>query len=834
MDFQLRISDNLNEVAQRLGALGKQLQSTFSKSGQAVQPLKQSLSQLNTQLDSLKQTRTLSVDSKQIKQLNKEISGTELQIKRLEKSFEPLSTRLSEVGQKLSIGLTAPILAFGVSSLKTAGNFEAAMNRVAAKSQATSEEMRQLNQLAKNLGATTQFSATEAASGLEFLAQAGFNAKQQLQALPGVLNLAAAGNVDLGRASDIATNVLSQFRLTAGDTSKVVDVLAKATISSNTNLEQLADAMNYLGPTAAALGVTLEDAAAVVEIMSNNGLQGSLGTRALGTALTRLTKPTKQMSEVMTALNLEFFDSQGKFIGVEKTIALLENRMQGMTQKQKASTIATLFGAEAFQEFNILLAEGSQKIGKLSADLQNAGGTAERVAKTNMAGFNGALKDLGSAFEGVQIAIANSGILEFATKLIGKATEMVRAFTTLNPKLLQVITIMGGLAAAIGPVLLIVGKLIPVFKGVALAMSVAALKVIAITAVVGGLIVVVKAIYDSWEPVSAFFKRLWAGVQIQFSTSILALINSVEGLTKPLGITFDGAEATLKGFIKSAVDTLNTTPPVTFSAALGSVGDNIKNTFVSLKEAVTGSLDATNDALITKGNEIVGNAQNLGNGLGGALNMGVQRPDAEGAAPQAIAPIEIPLLPKLPEDLSGFMEQIQPLIDKTSELGEALKKPNEALQTFGQNMANSFGQAVQAVASGASSIKDAIRGIIKALISQGVAAVISNTLKNSSISGPFAVALAGGAGVAAGALFDKLIPKFATGGFHQGGLRIVGERGPELEATGASRIVPNNRLADMLGGGGASRQELFGTISISGEQLQILLNNNENRNEFVL
>ncbi len=829
MDFQLNISDNLKEVTTKLGELGERLKKTFNNSAQATKPLANSLSDLGSKLDALKKTRSLSVDSNQIKQLSKEIAKTEQQVRKMERSFEPLSKRLTGLGQTLSVSLTAPLVAFGVASLRTAGNFEAAMKRVEAKSQATSAEIAQLTSLAKRLGATTQFSATEAANGLEFLAQAGFNAKQQLQALPSVLNLAAAGNVDLGRASDIATDILSQFRLTAADTGRVVDVLAKATVSSNTNLDQLADAMNYLGPTAAAFGVTLEDAAAVVEVMANNGLKGSLGTRALGTALTRLTKPTAAMSEVMSKLSLEFFDSQGKFIGVEKTIALLENRMEGMTQKQQANTLATLFGAEAFQEFNILLATGSKKIGQLSGDLEKAGGTAAAIAAKNMEGLNGALKGLSSAFEAVQLALANSGLLEFFTALVTKATELLRSLSTLNPKLVQIIAIMGTLAAAIGPVLLVVGKLIPIFRGVALAISIAAIKIIAIVAVVGGLILVAKAIYDSWEPVSVFFKRFWAGLQIQFSVAIASLISSVEGLTKPFGITFDGAKEALKGFMSDALETLRTTPPVTFTAALGSVADNIKNTFVGLKNSVFDSIEGTNEVIKKGGESLVENTKTLGTGISGAL----QRPDAEGEAPQAVQALEIPLLPKLPEDLTPFMKQLQPLIDKTGELGEALQKPNEALAAFGQNIASSFSQAVQSVASGAATIKDAIRGIIKALISQGIAAAISNSLKSANVTGPFAVALAGAAGVGAGALFEKLIPKFATGGNHLGGLRIVGERGPELEATGASRIVPNNRLADMLGGGG-SKQEIFGSISISGEQLQILLNNNANRNDFVI
>ncbi len=298
-------------------------------------------------------------------------------------------------------GLTLTTGALAAGLVGTGASFEKSMSNVQALSNATKSEMVGLTKAARDAGATTAFTASESADAMGYLALAGYKAKEQIQALPSTLNLAAAGSLGLARSADIATNILSQYRMKAKDTNIVVDQLAFTQSRFNTNIEEAADAMNYFGPTAAALKISLSESNATIGLLANNGLKGSLATRALGTSIVRLTKPTKEMNAVMKNLGLDFFDAKGHFVGMAGMIEQVNAKTQGMTDKQKQGAIATLFGAEAIQEMNILLSEGADKIRYWTGELDNAKGTAQRMADTkldNLAGDFQILKSTSQEF----------------------------------------------------------------------------------------------------------------------------------------------------------------------------------------------------------------------------------------------------------------------------------------------------------------------------------------------------------------------------------------------------------------------------------------------------
>jgi TP901 family phage tail tape measure protein len=183
-------------------------------------------------------------------------SRTTASANRMAQDWKKVGEAAETLGKNLSVFVTAPLVAFGATAIKTAGDFEAAMNRVAGITRATGVEFQQLENLAKELGATTQFSASQAADAMGFLAMAGFDTNQIISALPGTLELAAAGNLDLARAADIASNVLTGYGLQAEEVGRVNDVLALASISANTNVEQLGNAFKFVAPVASAMGVS--------------------------------------------------------------------------------------------------------------------------------------------------------------------------------------------------------------------------------------------------------------------------------------------------------------------------------------------------------------------------------------------------------------------------------------------------------------------------------------------------------------------------------------------------------------------------------------------------
>ena len=302
-------------------------------------------------------------------------STSDKSFKRLERNANHSRTALSRLrGMAAGLGLTLTTGAAMAGLVGTGAGFEKSMSNVQALSNATKTEMVSLTKAARDAGAKTAYTARESADAMGYLALAGYNAEQQISALPATLNLAAAGSIDLARSADIATNILSQYRMKAKDTGVVVDQLAFTQSRFNTNIEEAADAMNYFGPTAAAMKISLAESNATIGLLANNGLKGSLATRALGTSIVRLSKPTTQMRQVMDELNLSFFDSEGRFVGVAGMVDILNQRMGNLNDQQKQAALSTVFGSEAIQEMNILLAEGASKIRYWTNELENAEG----------------------------------------------------------------------------------------------------------------------------------------------------------------------------------------------------------------------------------------------------------------------------------------------------------------------------------------------------------------------------------------------------------------------------------------------------------------------------
>jgi TP901 family phage tail tape measure protein len=374
-------------------------------------------------------------------------SRTTASANRMAQDWKKVGEAAETLGKNLSVFVTAPLVAFGATAIKTAGDFEAAMNRVAGITRATGVEFQQLENLAKELGATTQFSASQAADAMGFLAMAGFDTNQIISALPGTLELAAAGNLDLARAADIASNVLSGYGMEAEEVGRVNDVLALASISANTNVEQLGNAFKFVAPVASAMGVSIEESAAAIGIMSDAGIQGEMAGTALRNILAELAKESD-------TLGVSVYDTNGVMLPLADILAQLESR--GFTTAESMGE----FGMRAGPALQALLSRGSGALRDLTTNLEGAGGTAARLAATNMEGFNGAVLNLRSAVEGLQIAIAQSGLLDFFQSLVERLTGVIRQLSTLDPAVLRVITVVSGLAAAVGPLLFVFGRLL--------------------------------------------------------------------------------------------------------------------------------------------------------------------------------------------------------------------------------------------------------------------------------------------------------------------------------------------------------------------------------------
>ncbi|ENC8018440.1 phage tail tape measure protein, partial [Escherichia coli] len=352
--------------------------------------------------------------------------------------------------------------------LQPAIGFGKEMSRVQALTRIdkNSPQFKALREQALKLGSETQFTASDAASGQSFLAMAGFTPQAIQAALPGVLNMALAGGVELGETADIGSNILTQFNLTADQMDRVGDTLTAAFTRTNTDLRALGETMKYTGPVAAKLGISLEEAAAMAGMLANNGLRGSDAGTAMRASLSRLASPPKAAADALKELGVSVADARGKMRPMEDVLLDLYKATQKYGQVDQVSFFKDIAGEEAFVGLQTLVAAaGSGELQKLTRELQGARGEADRVAKVMADNLDGDLKNLDSAWEGLRIRISDlvDGPLRSVTQWLTRVLEKITSLAQAHPVLTRQLLIAGGallaMTATIGSLSLVIGGL---------------------------------------------------------------------------------------------------------------------------------------------------------------------------------------------------------------------------------------------------------------------------------------------------------------------------------------------------------------------------------------
>lgn len=370
--------------------------------------------------------------------------------------LKTFGTATSRFGRQYTMRVTTPILAAGAAALKVGMDFEEGMSKVEAISGATGDDLEALKELAKEMGATTRFSATQAAEGLEYMALAGWETQEMLDGLPGVLDLAAASGEDLGRTSDIVTDGLSAFGMKAKESGRFADVLAAASANANTDVSGLGAAFQYVAPVAGALNFTIEDTATAIGLMSDNGIKGQKAGTALRTMMTNLAKPTEAMQEEMEKLNISLTDGEGEMKSFDAIMSDLRKGFDGLTEEQKASAAATIFGKQAMSGALAIIGSTDDEYNKLSKSIADSEGAASEMAEVMQDNAKGAMIEFKSALEGVGIEIAEH-LLPVVTDLTHSATDLVRKFGDLDEEQQKQIIKWAGIAAAVGPAAIVLG-----------------------------------------------------------------------------------------------------------------------------------------------------------------------------------------------------------------------------------------------------------------------------------------------------------------------------------------------------------------------------------------
>lgn len=373
-----------------------------------------------------------------------------------------------KTGGALAIGAAAAGGYAAGRFLQPAIGFGKEMSRVQALTRIdkNSPQFKALREQALKLGSETQFTASDAASGQSFLAMAGFTPQAIQAALPGVLNMALAGGVELGETADIGSNILTQFNLTADQMDRVGDTLTATFTRTNTDLRALGETMKYTGPVAAKLGISLEEAAAMAGMLANNGLRGSDAGTAMRASLSRLASPPKAAADALKELGVSVADARGKMRPMEDVLLDLYKATQKYGQVDQVSFFKDIAGEEAFVGLQTLVAAaGSGELQKLTRELQGARGEADRVAKVMADNLDGDLKNLDSAWEGLRIRISDlvDGPLRSVTQWLTRVLEKITSLAQAHPVLTRQLLIAGGallaMTATIGSLSLVIGVL---------------------------------------------------------------------------------------------------------------------------------------------------------------------------------------------------------------------------------------------------------------------------------------------------------------------------------------------------------------------------------------
>lgn len=324
----------------------------------------------------------------------------------------------------------ATTLGAGATAAATVGSsFEAAMSKVSAISGASGKDLQSLTDKAKEMGAKTKFSASESAEALQYMAMAGWNTKSMLNGIDGIMSLAAADGLDLATTSDIVTDAITAFGLKASDSTHFADVLAKASSSANTNVSMLGESFKYVAPLAGAMHYSVEDVSVALGLMANASVKGSMAGTSLKTALSNLASPTDAMAEVMKRYKISMTDANGEALPLIDVIKELRTKFSGLSETEQTAAASTLFGKEAMSGMLAIINASDKDFNSLVKNIDNADGSAQKMADTMQNNLQGQITILKSGLEGLGIEIYES-MSEPLTDAAKEAQNYVNRLTT--------------------------------------------------------------------------------------------------------------------------------------------------------------------------------------------------------------------------------------------------------------------------------------------------------------------------------------------------------------------------------------------------------------------
>lgn len=489
------------------------------------------------------------------------------------KSIKSAGDTIANAGSAMTKSVTAPIAGVGIAAVKTAADYESAMSNVQAITGATGGDFKKLTQLGKDLGASTAWSAQECAEAMQYTGMAGWTAKENVDGLKGILDLASASGTDLARTSDIMTDAISAFGYKASDSAKFADVMTKACTSANVSVDTLGESYKYCGAICGTMGYSIDEVTTSLAVMGNMGIKGSQAGTALKNAISNMAAPTKNMKAAMDDLGISIINQDGSMKSWGDVIKNLQGSFKGLTQDQQAAYAKQLFGKESMAGMLAIINTSTSDYNALADSIKNSGGAANDAAQTQLNNLNGQLTLLKSALEGAAITIGDK-LLPYIKNAVGWVQKATDWFNGLSDAQVSMIMKFAGIAAAIGPALLIFGKLVSTVGKAystfgmvtgAIAKAGGAIELITspagvVIAVLAGVAAAAFLIIKNWDkikPVVMKVKDAFIGVMPTIKQAVKSVI------------------AAITPVIKTVVNTISTIVPI------------IAKTFVSVAQKLT-------------------------------------------------------------------------------------------------------------------------------------------------------------------------------------------------------------------------------------------------------
>ena len=588
--------------------------------GQAVDETKQKLETLKTAQEQANEAlKNGTISQEQYDGLQREIIETESQLKRLEEQADRSSVALQKIaatgekwqtagdkiadaGKKL-LPVTGVVTAAGTAAVKTAADFEASMSKVSAVSGATGADLDALSAKAREMGSKTKFSASEAAEAMNYMAMAGWKTEDMLSGIEGVMNLAAASGEDLAATSDIVTDALTAFGLTAKDSGHFADVLAAASSNANTNVSMMGETFKYCAPIAGSLGFSVEDTAEAIGLMANAGIKSTQAGTSLRTVMTSLSGDVKICGSAIGEVTVATANADGSMRDLSDILADCRAAFAGLTESEKASAAESLVGKNAMSGFLALMDAGEGDINKLSGAINDCDGAAQKMADTMNDNLEGQFTILKSALE--ELAISFGQLLIPALRDVVQWLQGFVGFLNSLPEgVKKTIVVIALVAAALGPVLIIVGKvissigttmtIIPKLAGVigtvqkafaALHVTMLANPIALIIAAITALVAAFIYLWNTNEEFRKFWISLWEDVK-------RVAVEVWEGISQFMSQAWEAIRqtaVTVWNGMKQTITTVITGIRDTVSRVWNSIKSTVTSVVNALKSAVGGA-----------------------------------------------------------------------------------------------------------------------------------------------------------------------------------------------------------------------------------------------------